>query len=141
MPFELRISVSAARGLAMSLGVPAIGVSLHEALAYQSTGTVRTAIDARRDHVYLQDFDDGVSLGPPQLFRIDRLPTATAQSVLGPGANLARQSESRQPAAHAPAEAIALIAEPADPGSPPAPLYIRGPDADPPRDAPPVMLD
>ena len=42
------------------------------------------------------------------------------------------------PPAHEPASAIALIAETREPGPPPAPLYLRPPDADPPRDPAPV---
>jgi len=54
----VRICVSAARGLALSLNIPAIGVSTLEALAYGHMGTVLATLDARADHLYAQIFDD-----------------------------------------------------------------------------------
>ena len=53
----VRISVSAARGLALSLGIPAVGVSLLEAAAFGTDGPVITAFDARRNAVYFQGFE------------------------------------------------------------------------------------
>lgn len=53
----VRICVSAARGLALSLGIPAIGVTTLEALAYGHKGRVLAILDARADHVYAQLFD------------------------------------------------------------------------------------
>ncbi|HCJ00028.1 MAG TPA: tRNA (adenosine(37)-N6)-threonylcarbamoyltransferase complex dimerization subunit type 1 TsaB, partial [Sulfitobacter sp.] len=43
----IRIAVSAARGLALGLGVPAIGVSHLQALAFGHDGVVISSIDAR----------------------------------------------------------------------------------------------
>jgi tRNA threonylcarbamoyl adenosine modification protein YeaZ len=59
----VRISVSAARGLALSLGVPAIGVSRPEAMAHGSRGAVSVGIDARGGRYYCQRFLDGVAVG------------------------------------------------------------------------------
>ncbi len=47
----IRISVSAARGLALGLGKPAIGVSNLEAQAYGLDGPVLRCPDARRDRI------------------------------------------------------------------------------------------
>jgi hypothetical protein len=55
----LRLAVAAARGLAMGLGIPAIGVSRFEALAEGTAGPMRVVL---QDPV-VQDFLDGEPLG------------------------------------------------------------------------------
>ena len=62
----VRISVAAARGLALSLGVPALGVSRLEALAHGLPRPVVAAEDARRGEVYCQGFgpDNGSLIVP-----------------------------------------------------------------------------
>jgi tRNA threonylcarbamoyl adenosine modification protein YeaZ len=52
----IRISVSAARGLALALGKPAIGVSTLEAQVFGMSGTVVSCLDARRGRAYMQAF-------------------------------------------------------------------------------------
>ena len=57
----LRVGISAARGIALAAGKPAIGLSTLAGLAAphiaeDDTMTVVAAIDARHDHVYLQVF-------------------------------------------------------------------------------------
>ena len=51
-----RIAVAAARGLAMSLGIPALGVSGFEALAHARPRPVLVSIDGRGGRCYLQLF-------------------------------------------------------------------------------------
>ncbi len=126
----IRISVSAARGLALSLGVPAIGVSSLEAQAFDAPRPVWSLIDARRDHVYAQQFtDDGSSA--PSLITGDEVATLTGDRI-GP-----------ETSTH-PAPAIARIAaerlRAGETADRPAPLYIRSADAAPPRDPAPVIL-
>ena len=58
----LRIAVAAARGLALALGVPAVGVTAFEALA-EPEGPSTVAILDRRGTVFVQAFRDGVPLG------------------------------------------------------------------------------
>ncbi|MCM2563497.1 tRNA (adenosine(37)-N6)-threonylcarbamoyltransferase complex dimerization subunit type 1 TsaB [Lutimaribacter sp. EGI FJ00015] len=114
----IRISVAAARGLALSLGVPAIGVSTFDAIRHR-VPRARAAVPAPRDQVYLDD-----STGPRLV------PLAQAGQVDMP------------PAPADLAAAIAGVAAIAPADSPaPAPLYIRAADAAPARDAPPVILD
>lgn len=140
----IRMSVSAARGLALGLGIPAIGVSLLDALAHGTDGPVLACLDARHGKGYFQRFGYG-SGGPvfAETDRIeDRVPELKCIGTLG--AEMAeRLSGIYAPAAFAPASAIARIA-----GQrldhdlpPPAPLYMRAADAAPARDAPPVILD
>ncbi|MGX9356873.1 tRNA (adenosine(37)-N6)-threonylcarbamoyltransferase complex dimerization subunit type 1 TsaB [Roseobacteraceae bacterium S113] len=123
----IRISVAAARGLALSLDIPAIGVSALEAQAY-GLGAITSVVDARRDRAYAQRFPDGA----PALLARDALPS-------GPyvGGNIDGALEPRVPMA----EAIARIAANREDMSAPKPLYLRAADAAPAKDRGPVILD
>jgi tRNA threonylcarbamoyladenosine biosynthesis protein TsaB len=127
----VRISVAAARGLALALGVPAIGVTRLEAMAYGATRPVSVVEDARRGEVYVQSF---FAAGPDQA-RI------VAVEAMGPLAARVVGFGGVAPAM-ALAEAMARIAAGrlghAQPR--PAPVYLRGADASPPSDTGPVML-
>ena len=143
----IRISVAAARGLSMSLGIPAVGVSLLEALAFGTKGALVACLDARRDHVYIQVFRDGVPISEPSLTGLSDVPDIAVPPeavAVGPAAGdvAARLGLIEVPMVRSPAIAIAGAAEAgrADPGSPPVPLYIRPPDAAPPRDPAPAVL-
>ncbi len=137
----IRISVSAARGLALALNIPAVGVSTLEALAEDHDGPCIALCDARRGAVYAQGFD-GISLPPQQVsaedFRelCDRypdIPLISAKALEG--------LPTRAP--HLPlAEAIARVtAQRAVPNlPPPAPLYLRAADAAPAKPVP-ALLD
>ncbi|WP_299781291.1 tRNA (adenosine(37)-N6)-threonylcarbamoyltransferase complex dimerization subunit type 1 TsaB [uncultured Roseobacter sp.] len=127
----IRISVAAARGLALGLGVPAVGVSSFDALRYGHDGPCAVAIDARRDHLYFQRFD-GAATTEPLMAPALCLPAydgplfgATGQSPTYPVA---------QAIAHLTAERYSTTTQR------PAPLYLRPADAAPARDAPPVIL-
>ena len=130
----VRIAVAAARGLALGLGIPAVGVTRLEALAHGLPRPLTVVEDARRGEVYVQDFTvDGP--GTARLATADSvtpLPNVTG-SAAGPAAS---------PPAMPLAEAIARIAATrADIPQPrPAPFYLRGADAAPPSDPPPVIL-
>ncbi len=116
----IRISVSAARGLALALDIPAIGVSTFEAIT-QIDAKATPAVPAPRDHVYV------THLGPePQL-----LPIAEAQETA---------PLTLPPAPRELAIAIAQVATTATPGASPAPMYIKPADAAPSRDVPPRIL-
>lgn len=127
----VRISVAAARGLALGLGVPAIGVTRLEAAAFGLPRPVTVIEDARRGEVYVQRFGvDG-----PEAARI--VPASELETI--EGAVAGREGLASLPIA----EAIARIAltrlgtvQPR-----PAPFYLRGADAAPPSDPPPVILD
>ncbi|MDO5620451.1 MAG: tRNA (adenosine(37)-N6)-threonylcarbamoyltransferase complex dimerization subunit type 1 TsaB [Paracoccus sp. (in: a-proteobacteria)] len=135
----IRISVAAARGLALSLDVPAIGVSGFEALRLgQPPGTV-ASIDARQDRLYVQ------AAGAPVLCDIDSLPELPpgAACIGHRAAELAARCGGYVATPALPlAEAIARIAlsRRMAPGPAPAPLYLRAADAAPARERGPVML-
>ena len=120
----VRISVSAARGLALGLGIPAIGVSTLEAQSFRTDTPHVSVLAAPRDQIYWQ------AGGAAQFGTRDDLPTGLP--VLGDGGTLA-------PAIPR-AEAMARIAATRTPDLPPAPLYLRAADAAPPRDPAPVII-
>lgn len=118
----IRISVAAARGLAMGLGIPAIGVTGFEAVKFGSKASV-AAIPAPREMAYIQ-----VKSDPPQLVTSSDVP----QDAIWP----------RTPDEFVRSMALfALQASSERAQEPPAPLYIRPADAAPQRHKPPVILD
>jgi len=128
----IRIAVSAARGLALGLDVPAVGVTGCQARAHLALPGTCPAIPATRDMVYVCNPDD--PSGVPEL-----LPRPNAQTnALREGLRLHSDDNPQSLA-----EAIAHIAATRWQSSsqPPAPLYARSADAAPSRDVPPVLLD
>lgn len=134
----VRISVAAARGLALSLGVPALGVTRLEALAHGLARPVTVVEDARRDEVYVQRFGtegpETALLRPLAGLIVTGPVTGSAAAGLG-----APVAVSAMPMVEAIARIAATRADTAQPR--PAPFYLRGADAAPPSDPPPVMLD
>ena len=129
----IRISVSAARGLALGLGIPAVGVSAFDALRLGTTGPCACAIDARRGQVYLQRYEiTGQPVGAPSLSDAEALP-AHDGPLIGAGG---------QPPPLPVAEALARLAAIRFRDAPPrpAPLYLRPADAAPARDPGPHLL-
>jgi tRNA threonylcarbamoyladenosine biosynthesis protein TsaB len=143
----VRLSVAAGRGLAMGLGVPAIGVSGFDAAAHGLPRPLLVALDARRGQVYLEGIGMEDAPQAPVLCALDSLPSwaVAARRVAGDAAAAvaAQTGGTTVSPACAPAEAIARIgaARAATGAQPrPAPLYLRDADAAPPRDAAPVLL-
>ena len=164
----IRVGVAAARGLALSLGVPAIGVTRFEALALAAARAARFvwepedirilgAADAPRPATggarvvavaiaarggsYRQDFprtwpDEGAP-GEMRFEPGDPPAPPPAGSILaGDGwAEGALGPPDADPCV------LARLAADRSPGAPPAPCYLRPPDAAPPREAPPAILD
>ena len=142
----IRISVSAARGLALALGVPAVGVGTLEALAYGLPRPLCVIEDARRDAVYVQNFDATGASAPLLLSPGDLAACVAERAITGSGVALAAEVIPGLTILPPPlplAEAIARIAGQnwQVPNLPrPAPLYLRAADAAPSRDGGPVML-
>ncbi|WP_108482794.1 tRNA (adenosine(37)-N6)-threonylcarbamoyltransferase complex dimerization subunit type 1 TsaB [Oceaniglobus ichthyenteri] len=159
----IRISVSAARGLALGLGIPAIGVSnfevLHHAAARTDTAH-HLVILSQRAGYYVQPMVGPLRRGAPlTLAKIDSsvappvLEDPDHTVILGENAaglaHLIEQAQGR-PIVHQDcampwpdiASHIAKIAATRlnTPPERPAPLYVRAPDAAPPRDTAPVIL-
>jgi tRNA threonylcarbamoyl adenosine modification protein YeaZ len=129
----IRISVAAARGLSLSLGVPAHGVSTLEALALGHPRPCLAVCDARAGRLYAQSF--GRDAAAAELVADGALePGGLPVIGLAPPATVAPR--------HPLAEAIARIAAMRPAEAPrPAPLYLRAPDAAPPREAAPTILE
>ena len=122
----IRISVAAARGLSLSLGVPAVGVTVTEAMAHGLPRPCRVAIPARPAGLIWQDFETGAESQPRQDLPEDMPPgPPIAQPVMPLAEAIARIALARRDL----------------PGLPrPAPVYLRPADAAPARDRGPVML-
>lgn len=143
----VRVGVSAARGFALALGIPAIGVSALEALAQEAilegaTGPVLAAIDAHRGEVYIQCFDvSGNALTEPCAAPLADAECAarSAEFVAGSAAEALLERAGadavwRIMSTRATAD-IAVTARIAGrkgaSGGKPKPLYLRAPDAKP----------
>jgi tRNA threonylcarbamoyl adenosine modification protein YeaZ len=145
----LRVGIAAARGLALATGKPAVGLSTLAAyaaplIAADDTLPVVAVIDARHDHVYLQVFGPGGrTIVTPRLVPLRealRVGATGAPRLIGTAANLlaaAWPAGERAPASVDARRApdidwvARLGAAAADTGSPPKPLYLRAPDAQP----------
>lgn len=155
----IRIAVSAARGLALSLGRPAIGVSgfewLHQGRDW--SGRVMISLPAPRDRSYVQTFVNREPLGPPALLLPGTRPTELEHPNLTVAGYRAREIakafdaawdedawHDRRPEmmAAAMAEIAANKLNDANGGRDerPSPLYVRPADAAPASDPPPVIL-
>lgn len=144
----LRVGISAARGIALAAGKPAIGLSTLSALAAphvaaRSDHTIIAAIDARNEQVYFHVFaPNGSTIMAP---RLDRVRAAVRAVPIGPtvitgsGATLvAAQWPSGSPMPRVEVNAAPDIgwvarlgAAAQEEGSAPKPLYLRRPDARP----------
>lgn len=135
----IRISVAAARGLAVSLGVPSVGVTAFEALAF-GAGPVLAVVDARRGMHYLCVSAEAPVLAEdlPEAWRGSGLDVVGAQAARFAAATGGRALEPAFPVAVAVGLVAASRMATAQPR--PVPLYLRSADAAPSSDPPPVIL-
>lgn len=139
----LRVGVAFAKGLALALDLPAVGIGTLEALAAEAPfaeegGLVFPAIDARRGQLYLQAFKGGRALMAPDALTVETAAARVAElsrgrpfTLVGSGAALLAglAPDARVIAAEgADARHVARLAATRDP-TPLAPLYLRAPDA------------
>lgn len=141
----VRISVAAARGLSLGLGTPALGVTMFEALAYGLPGKATILLDARRERVYLQSFEDGQASSEPVQADIDALAGAipaehTLYGYQAKDIAIELGTEAGILPVFLP-EALALASRDKPADTRPAPLYLRPADAAPSSDPPPLILD
>lgn len=142
----IRLSVAAARGLALSLGIPAVGVSTFEALAVGLKRPVLAAVDARRGQTFLRLFDEPM---PPITATIDSLevpPALRLKNAVYVGTDLGSIADEigakwSNPRYSLPV-AIAKLTAGRFTDTPPrlAPLYIRQADAKLSSEPAPVIL-
>lgn len=115
----VRAGVAAARGMALGLGIPSIGVTRLEAIAFDRGGG-EVAIPLRGDDWAVQEFTDATT--PAERPRIEARGAGGAPVAVDP-VTIARLGAMRQTDGRA------------------APLYLRPPDAAPGADVPPPILD
>ncbi|WP_027528344.1 tRNA (adenosine(37)-N6)-threonylcarbamoyltransferase complex dimerization subunit type 1 TsaB [Bradyrhizobium sp. Ec3.3] len=145
----LRVGISAARGLALAAGKPAVGLTTLSAYAaaiisQNKPAPVISAIDARHDHVYFQIVaGDGSQLVRPGVAGVDEAIAASqfgAPHLVGNAAKILADrwpKDAAQPIAVDPQAApdinwVAWLGAAADPDTNPArPFYLRAPDAKP----------
>ncbi len=138
----LRVGLAFAKGLALALGIPCVGVGALEALAASeaATGFVAAAVDAKRGQIWLQAFIDGPAVMAPDALAPETAAARLAELwpggdalLVGSGAPMlagvipgAATSIRLAPDPVAVAR-VALRSRP--PYPPPRPLYLRAPDA------------
>ncbi|MBC6438547.1 MAG: tRNA (adenosine(37)-N6)-threonylcarbamoyltransferase complex dimerization subunit type 1 TsaB [Rhodobacteraceae bacterium] len=162
----IRISVAAARGLALALGIPAIGVSSFEVMrgvdSRRAPARQMVSLPGPRGGLYIQLFEDGREAAEPAF--VQNLSSADWSALGGDssaevlGYSAGKISALRPPSCkstrHATSDAtlprggfavtLARIAADKLVGRPPlprpAPLYVRPADAAPFRESEPILL-
>ena len=136
----LRVGLAFAKGLALALDRPCVGISVLEALGRGRPGFAAACVDAHRGQVYLQVFIDGHAAMAPDVLpveiaaaRLIELYAGGPAALIGSGASLlqaALPQGAAEPDALPDPVAIAALASGARaPFAPPRPLYLRAPDA------------
>ncbi len=117
----LRIGLSAARGLGLSLGIPVLGIPTLLAISLSGDGATAVKLDARRQEAYFQRFAaPGLPASEPRL-----LPITEARARIEPGDMVLTTP-------FADLELLLEFASTADPALwPPHAAYIRDADAKP----------
>ena len=152
----IRIAVSAARGLSLSLGIPAVGVDLFQVRAYgyfnlpNAHDTALVCINGPRESLYVQLMGAGGAIAPPR--QIDpKTSDLTAEEqgsvAIGPACSHLKNRltvDTRNNSSARSMNRTIFIAnsilESGGDIAPPAPLYVRPADAAPASDPPPVIL-
>jgi len=142
----VRVAVSAARGFALVLGMPAIGVNTLEALAAEARAlngprTVLAVLDGGRGELQAAVYDDvGMALFEPAVIDLDKAVLLASEydaALAGTAAEMIAEAVGAQAGPVAPVAATADIGTYArlaagkQPGERPKPLYLREPDAKP----------
>lgn len=156
-----RIGVAAARGLALAIGRPALGVTRMEALAFAAGSGPRLAVTAaaKRGEVFAQVFDLSDGEAPAAASELlQGTPEALAEAlaalgpgrVCGPGAEVlaaALRIEAGAAGDFADACAVARLGAmrlaalgPGEKAERPAPVYLRPADAAPSSETPPAII-
>jgi len=141
----VRVGLAAARGVALAVGCPCIGVTSLEAVAAAAAfpGLLLVALDTRRGDVYAQVFDAGVALGSAFVASrgtIGAVCPAGVGAIAGDGssqiADAFPPSVERLPVNAPDAQFVAALARHrllAGEFRPAVPLYLRAPEVSVPR--------
>jgi tRNA threonylcarbamoyl adenosine modification protein YeaZ len=148
----VRVGIAAARGLALALGKPVVGVTSLAAMALRAEALLEeelgsrqliVAVDARRGMLYVQSFAVGgretgealllapeeaaLRIAPEGAVAVGSGASALAAAVSQEGGTVHACLPDLQPHARILAEIASALA----PIAPPKPLYLRAPDAKP----------
>ncbi len=145
----IRVGLATARGLALGLNIPVIGVSALEAIAFQhnnngnnARGPIIVAMDAKRGEIFTQMFSSsGEHLGMPEAVAFDQIKDFIPDQpfrIAGSGSNAIIDTTeehsfeicSDQSAANV-EDVAKLAAQMPDSSNKPLPLYLRSADAKP----------
>ena len=134
----LRVGLATARGLALALNCPCVGVTVFEAFRFGETTSLAVVIDAKRDQVWIQVFGvpDADSVAPVALSinevshavpkSVTRLAGSAAPIIAGLNSRFEVLTDKSSP----PIEGVAGHAVLSDSREfKPKPLYLRLPDA------------
>ena len=141
-PFTgLRVGMATASALGDALSIPVHGVCTHDAIAASAAAQGRTlvATDARRKEIYWATYEDGQRVEGPDVVKPAEIQVAV-DSVIIPDNLVAKLPEELQNLPHTaanprPAGLVAVANLDAAP-EPLTPLYLRRPDAVPPKPKP-----
>lgn len=138
----VRIGLAFARGLALVLKIPVVGITTFEVLAASArqVGSARdiwVVQDARRSEVYIQGFDQtGHAISDAEAMALSdaqNLLAGKQATVTGSGVDLLQLTQALTPSARLASpdiEQLARLAALHEPfEQPPSPLYLRAPDA------------
>ncbi|MET0336737.1 MAG: tRNA (adenosine(37)-N6)-threonylcarbamoyltransferase complex dimerization subunit type 1 TsaB [Caulobacter sp.] len=136
----LRVGLAFAKGLAVALNIPCIGIGTLDALAEGRDGPRIVAIDAKKDQIYWRAFDDEHGLADPAVLAASET-AEIARGLLAGRRPLLIGTGSTLLAEHFPGAdivdrpladpaAVARLGAKADPAlAQPVPLYLRPPYA------------
>jgi tRNA threonylcarbamoyladenosine biosynthesis protein TsaB len=136
----LRVGLAFAKGLALALTRPCVGVGTLEALAASlgEPGETAAVIDAGRGRAYLQIFAGVAALTAPDILVVEDALARVAEIcpsgeivLTGPGAGLLANAlpGARLSALTAPDPVVVARLAASAEAAPPRPLYLRPPDA------------
>ena len=137
----IRVGVAAARGFALSLDIPAVGITTLEVMAAAQrektpSRAVLAAMDAKREEIYLQSFAaDGVALDEARAVSVAEAQAFAAGfdgEITGSATPILKPDATGEYANSFPISIVARLGAAANPNTgKPKPLYLRGPDAKP----------
>ncbi len=132
----LRVGLAFAKGLGLALGIPCAGVQTMHAMAAGQPGRLAVALDARREQVYLQLFEDGDARSEAMAIslaeasdRVRAFAEAGPTRLIGSGGPLLEAGLQASPVQVNPVMVALLGAGEGEPLAPPRPFYLRAPDA------------
>ncbi len=135
-PFTgLRVGMATAAAFGHALDIPVHGVCSLDAIGGRTSGETLVVTDARRREIYWARYRDGVRIDGPAVSAPADVDPGAAQSVAGsPQHGVLFGLPRRGPEYPTPAGLVAAVPDWSVDPAPPAPLYLRRPDARAPGD-------